>query len=564
MNSNMKKIINKEKFKLSFMLFQYLFAVCLFFNIFKFFKILNCLVITEVISCIIPLIFYLITSKNNRLNKKIFSISIYIIIILILPFFFGKIYDTTMDGNSYHKTAIGLIKDGWNPIYESSKNFNSKTVGKIENIDIWIDHYPKASYFIASTMYALTNNIESGKCITLIANISLILLFLSIFEDKYNKKITYILGILIGLNPIVLSQIFSYYIDGLMGICFGIELLLLSIINCEEKKFNIIWVYLLCCCSIFVNLKFTGLLYSGMIAAIYFFYWIIKFKKKKNYWKIYKNFTCNFIIVFVVAIGFIGASSYVKNFVEHKNPLYPLIGKDKVDIITTMQPINYQGKSNLYKFINSLFSQTDNITYNTTETKLKNPFSISKMELENLYLPDVRIAGFGPLFAATLVIIILSIITSFSYLIKYKKSANVILALISIVLSVILVGENWWARYIPQLYYIVIISIFVLYNLYRSKNKMYLKIFSIIISVLIFINSLMFIYAKKYSINEYKQINKEMAELKLKEIEIFIDTSGLYGVLYNLSDKNINFTINNNLSEDEITYYYSWKLKVKR
>ena len=30
-----------------------------------------------------------------------------------------NVYDFSYDGNTYHKTTIGLLKNGWNPIYQS-------------------------------------------------------------------------------------------------------------------------------------------------------------------------------------------------------------------------------------------------------------------------------------------------------------------------------------------------------------------------------------------------------------------------------------------------------------
>lgn len=45
---------------------------------------------------------------------------------IILPFLYNKTYDLTVDGNSYHKTAIAFIKNGWNPYYESSTDFQER------------------------------------------------------------------------------------------------------------------------------------------------------------------------------------------------------------------------------------------------------------------------------------------------------------------------------------------------------------------------------------------------------------------------------------------------------
>ena len=62
-----------------------------------------------------------------------------------------------------------------------------------------------------------------------------------------------------------------------------------------------------------------------------------------------------FVVVYVIAIFLVGSNSYVKNTIDHHNPLYPIIGKDKVDIVTTMQPKDFNEMSHLKKFVYALF-----------------------------------------------------------------------------------------------------------------------------------------------------------------------------------------------------------------
>ncbi len=560
------KTVYKEKYKLSLMIILYMFTICVFYNFFKILKIVDCIVLIEILGIIVPIIYYFLLSKKVSNIKKIITISIYLILILITPFIFSKTYDVSADGNSYHKTSIGLMSEGWNPIYESSGNFNSSISTKIEDIDIWIDHYPKASYFIGVCMYSLTNNIESGKCITFLANISLVLLTISILEEKLSKKKAYIIGILIGLNPIVLSQILTFYIDGLMGILFGIELLLLSITNPKSKKINSVFIYLLSCCGIFVNLKFTGLLFSGIIAAVYYFYWLYKYRKDNDKWTIYKNITIKFSIIFIIAIVVIGSSSYIKNTIDHKNPLYPLFGENKVDIITTMQPTNYKDKNGLEKFINSLFSKTENVLYNSDKPKLKNPLTISKTELDSLTIPDIRIGGFGPYFAITIIVTVFTLLFLLKKLIiKSKKQNNtnihLLLSTIAIILSIILVGEGWWARYIPQLYYLVIISIIYTY-LNLNKNKLN-NILNALIILLLFFNSSLFVYKQNDMYKIYDSIDNDIYYLQNNKTELKLTNKNFYGIYYNLKDNKIDYVINNKLQEKEITYKYTWIIQVK-
>src|SRR5699024_8732708 len=131
----------------------------------------------------------------------------------------------------------------------------------------------------------------------------------------------------------------------------------------------------------------------------FYFYWLLKYRKEKNFWLRFRNITFHFTVVFTIAIFFVGASSYVKNTIDHRNPLYPIIGEDKVDIITTMQPKKFNQLSMIEKFGWSLFSKTENVTYTSGDPEVKWPIKVYRSEIEELVAPDVRIAGFGPLFA---------------------------------------------------------------------------------------------------------------------------------------------------------------------
>ena len=319
----------------------------------------------------------------------------------------------------------------------------------------------------------------------------------------------------------------------------------------------------MCCCGIFVNLKYTGLLYSGLIAAVYYFYYLIR--NKKNRLETFKNMTIKFSIIFIIAIGFIGCSSYIKNMLDHHNPLYPIIGEDKVDIITMMYPDNYDKMNGLERFVNSIYSKTENLGRNKGNTTIKNPFKIYSSEMDTIALPDTRIGGFGPLFALITSLTILLLMIVLIKKIKKEKldiNTNLILFSISIILSMILVGESWWARYVPQFYYLIFIVMFIFYK--NIKNTKFNNILMYILIIAVLTNSSLFIYNRMKDINTFKNIQEDLNYLSNQSNnELMLSNPELYGYYYNLKDKNIKYIINNNLKEDEIRYVYSWRMKLK-
>ena len=562
-------IMNNDSMKLFTMLSGYFLLVLLLFSLLQFINCIN-LNLVQIISIVTPVIVYLMKNKLEENKKKIITIIIYGFFLLILPFIYTKTYDLSVDGNAYHKTAIAFLKNGWNPLYESARKFqknNDKVIpiAKEHNQDLWMEHYPKATWIIAATMYEMTGNIESGKCVTLILSIMLLIISYNCLKKIINKKWAFAISLLAVLNPIVLPQIFTYYVDGIMGICFIIELLLLININPKEKIDKDIYICLVSICCIFVNLKFTGLLCAGVIAAVYYFYWLIV-NRKDNLKEIFKRLTLMFIVAFGLSVFIVGSNSYIQNTVEHHNPLYPLIGKDKYDIITTMQPANFKNKNKLEKFVISIFSKTENVS-GGGYTTYKLPFRIYKDEITTLYSPDVRIAAFGPFTALiTIISLILFIILS---IVLYKKEKEnikyVLLPLLTIIISTLLVGESWWARYVPQLY-LIPISVLIMtiyFKKYIKHKACYIPTGLLTLILLANLGCFLYVDAKLSIgfISIYRDINqmKKVDNLKLK-LGGYTD---LYGYYYTLSDNGVKYTIDNDIPKERLIYKYSWRIGVE-
>lgn len=562
---NINSLLKKESMKLFFMLSGYFLLVLILFNVFKIIKFNNPLGLIQILSLIIPIIIYLILNKNIKLIKQLIVIGGYLFLLIISPFLFNKTYDLTVDGNSYHKSAIAFIKNGWNPIYQSSREFQKNNVdivkiGDDSRVDIWIDHYPKATWIISAVIYNMTGNIESGKVINFIFSIMLLIISYNLLRKILDKKYASIISLLLVLNPIMISQFFSYYLDGLVGVLFLLEIFILLLINPKEKTNIWLFISLMSIISIFTNLKFTGLVFSGVIAAIYYFYWLIIYRKDKDIINIFKRWTLNFLIIFLVSILVVGLTSYVRNTVAKKNPLYPLIGKDKIDIITTMQPKSFVNKNMFEKFYISLFSKTENVTYFSDGPKLKLPIKVYKSEIDNLMIPDVRIGGFGPLFAMIFIFSLLIFI--YSFIIIYKKDKKkiiyILLPLLSILISMILVKEIWWARYVPQLYFFVIISLGMF--IYTNKKNKIINVLSLLFIILIIINLFFFIKNKKELFRIYNTINSDLIELQNKDNNK-LKLNGLhdlYGYYYVLKDRNIKYEIAQDINNPIYKYNFQF------
>ncbi len=126
--------------------------------------------------------------------------------------------DTTYDGCSYHKMAIGLLKNGWNPIYDSHKVFEK--IGMYgEEHSLWINHYANGQWIISAIFYSVTGNIESGKAFAMLSYVALFGIINYYFSKKCEKrKVALAISVLATFSPVICSQFTTYYVDGVLSV----------------------------------------------------------------------------------------------------------------------------------------------------------------------------------------------------------------------------------------------------------------------------------------------------------------------------------------------------------
>ncbi len=502
------------------------------------------------ISLFISIITTIILLKQNQiLNIKSIIISIILPIILIILSIFlnGNVIDHSHDGNMYHKSTIGLLKNGWNPLYERAEDFDSKEENPlyIENTgnELWINHYARGSHIFQACIYEVTNNIESGKSINTLSIICLFLLVFSFLSLKLKKIIFPLLfAIATSSSSVICAQFLTNYIDFLVYIYLTILLLSFFILEYKNNKNeeNIGMLIYFLSLIMMINIKFTSFAYAGLYCLCYYIYYIIKLKKKK----LHKNYFIKFSVVsavsVIIGVFIIGLAVYPKNYLTKGHPFYPLFGKNSVDIITDNQPDYFQSKSPIEKFVISTFSRADNITkYDKKEAEYKIPFTFKQSELLSIKSTDTRISGngvlFGGIFAISLIILI---VLSFKI---YKSNRQLFyMCSIPIFLTIVLIfllGESWWARYFPQVYYIPLVSILYLYKLKSLKNIIMMTILILIL----FINNfytLKNVIKSSYDLtfwsnNQFRLIKENLDN---NEYKIYISSPVLPGAMYNVFD----------------------------
>ncbi|MBE5936395.1 MAG: hypothetical protein E7265_00020 [Lachnospiraceae bacterium] len=502
---------------------------------------------------------------NYTDNKKIISIiALFLLLFVGLTLIAGNFLSNDYDGNSYHKMAVGFLKNGWNPLYESANTFSPRYFSNetVTSMDIWIDHYGKASWFFASAVYAFTDNIECGKVYNLLSIITLFGILYNYLSEKFpSKKYTnIIISVLTAANPITIPQILQYYVDGFMCSMLFILIIGLTILIDNEINNNKIkaWSIIFPAMIVLGNIKFTGLAYGGIFCIIYFIYSIIKNRKTESKTVIFKRFA-TFSFTAVVTTVWAGASTYIQNIIEHGNALYPLAGPDKVDIITDNAPMGFAGKSSIFKLFYSLFSQSQNL--NRREEcplpTLKFPFSIYPEEYNECYRGDLRIGGFGVFFGGLIIIALIILITwlIISIIKKNFKSPQIYITvnMLTIIALSLIISDSWWARYSPYIYLLVIFAIVPL--LYYTEQK-WLKICSAIVILLLLKNNSIFAEPLNNAMKASYQEKMAFQSLSGTTIDV-INEIDFPGIFFNLEDNDITYNIifDENMEGEEAIYY---------
>lgn len=492
------------------------------------------------------IVYYLFTKKKNTKKEILKIIMLSLTIISFSTLISTIMFDRSSDGNTYHKDAIGVLKEGFNPVYESSLDFikDRDNNSELSEYSIWADHYAKANWVIAANFYSLTDNIESGKAMNLI---SMYIVFSFIFTSLVlilDKKKSFIISIIAVLNPITASQIFTYYNDQLVLLYLFLSVLFLirldKDINDKESWFGYILSFIL-----LANMKFNGLGYLLVFSFLFVCRYLYKAYKEKKFLYLFKKLCLIFIPLFIVSLVIVGYPTYIKNTIDHNNPFFPLYDDNGEDIITEQQPNIFLKMNNLEKLFYGTFSKANNLREHD-KTELKIPFTVYKEELTPAMSNDLRISGWGIFFSGLL---LCSIIILIKYYKDYKKESWILYTLGITVLLLIVMSESWWARYTPHFYLFVVLSLYIL-----LKYKNFKKI-NIIYIGLIIVNTLIPLAGNSYyTLKNSIQILKDFNNLKYKEI--IVNEKGMNGIIYNLKDYNINYKIDNSIKEKKLYYHY--------
>lgn len=384
--------------------------------------------------------------RYNSLNKIYKTIVILFFIALVIKIAmlgFLRVYD--WDGLKYHLATLpNYIQDEYISMNETIIWSNTYP-RNFEMLNMWILVFFRNSFLIKLPNF-LIPFIGSLAAYDLLKR----------FKIDSNKAL---LGSFLFLTmPVFTSQMNTVYIDAALTM-----LIIIAVNNCLSYLENDDWLTLTVfaiAISILIGIKFTALVYAGIIGIVF----AIVLWRKRGFLNLLTK------LIYVIPFLLIGSIWYIWDLIYFGNPLFPFgysIGSFVLfkglsvndNIVDTNAPVLYNGKSKIFQVFLSWLGIGDGWLDVLTPKY------------------DGRVGAFGILWIINVISAIILFIKS---IINKDNIIYIVLVLCSIIMLII-TPANWWARYVG---YLSILGIIGLMWALTNGNKNIKKILNVIIIIM--------------------------------------------------------------------------------
>lgn len=375
-----------------------------------------------------------------------------------------RTYDVSWDGQWYHQEAVIRIARGWNVLREAV------SVGPQSRAP-WLTHYPKASWLFAAAVYQGVQRIEVAKLGTaLLACASTLFAYDGArVLARLPRGQSALLALAVGANPIIASQLASFLVDGQMAAALTMAVIAGCASLVEPRRLHL--VPFACALVVCMNLKFTGVVYAGVLVtalgAVCAYRWFVKGDRGAG-----RPAT---VAAVALMLGLmVGWNPYITNIKLRGHPFYPLFGLDKYPLwgLTRFQliewletPKNLVGRNRVVKLAYGVFGRTANPPYRGGLNAAMKPLgALYPSELSYYDFADLRIGALGPWFGLALVAA--CALTGVGAFASRRNASNAAecgwCALLAgaVALAALANPEAWWLRYAPQLWLLPLILSF--------------------------------------------------------------------------------------------------------
>jgi hypothetical protein len=356
------------------------------------------------------------------------------------------LYDTSIDGQHYHFQAIYALAEGWNPLRGDTP---PQVIG--DPITLWAIHYPRSGTVFSANLLAV------GLPLTAVKPLNFLILFGAgalatgtLIRCGFSVLFAVFLAGTALASPVVLGQLFTTMNDGALGMLMLV--FTASMVVWIRNQDRLAAAIAAAAIILALNLKFSAIpIFVILCAFACIAAWLANGRRDAI------RLGAGLLAAAFAAIVVLGWSPYIQNFLDHGHVFHPLMGAQAVDIMQggeyTNTPEVVKDLSPVERFFFSLFSQT-HAGYETV-AHLKIPFTLSAAELRMSGGVDVRLAGFGPFFSGAIILsAICAVLIFFRTGARNPVTRGLLLISFAMLVSVVLMPQNWWARYVPQFWFV--------------------------------------------------------------------------------------------------------------
>jgi hypothetical protein len=349
-------------------------------------------------------------------------------------------FDFSGDGQEYHLPAILALAGGWNPFMDTRLAEWNPAFKEAITSGIYVQHYSKGAWILAAATYRATGLLEGAKMWNLLYPLAVFLLsVITLRRLALGRFLSFGLAAVVALNPVILYQFDSFYVDGQLASMYTLVILVSLEYLRRPASYKLLLIIL--CLVVLANLKFTGLVYGGLlVVGISGLAWLLKMREGL------KRYTLATSVAMVMAVTWAGYQPYITNTLQQGHPFYPALGREDGRNVQwhTASP-EFLAMNRVEKLVRSLFASSSG---DMEIPQFKMPLSLDRQEIYTYFTADVKYGGFGPMFGGVLILLLL--------MLPFLLSAGAPVAPVALGVMVVLTAlpnpEAWWARLSPQIW----------------------------------------------------------------------------------------------------------------
>lgn len=356
---------------------------------------------------------------------------------------------STADGENYHRPALVLLANGWNPLRATEVADIKDMMGG--GFGPWhVAFLPRMGQILGASLYKIVGFIEVADCLNIIMFVASIISVRQLLFNWGLGRYVWLATSLVCVSPVVVRGLYGGMVDSAIYSSF---LVAASAAN-REKMPQLTFAVL-----VMSALKYTGVVVGAIVFAAYAFRTlpdVAKFRK----WIVMGMLTG-------ISILLLNASPYLTSLKNHGGPFYPSHSfvkserfqeeNDPLAAIFTAMNDDARQLGYFGRFAWAYISQDIVKMYYRHKT--------GKADFNPRFEVSGDVGGFGPVFRLFFVLSLVAV-----PFIRQRK----ILFLMGIILLTVLIQPTFYsgyARYVPQFYAFPVIAMLGVWHRFEGGER---------------------------------------------------------------------------------------------